>query len=811
MSFYKEVPGRQTTLESTLKFDTTPTEGSTNPVTSDGVKSAIDGAVGDATAALQDQIDDIAEKAGSGYIPKGEATVATLNGLSGQENGDLYTMTDAGTLTDGSLAVSAGDTVAWDEANSVWYKAMDYAPRQYGTNEVHNLATTITAFRTGDVILVDGPSGTAKMAKDDLLRVTAEEPVSAIINAVNSYTETLSPAQPSWTSVDFERNYFVASEIYEYQISDASSFSFDVYGWEEGSNSPEQFAHAITSEEGLLVIPKTYVKIRFFDVNGNTGFSVTLTKKSINESVEDAEKSAKDFAFSITENAIYPYTETRSPAKPTWTDVDFERNYFFKDEEYEFEISNASNFAFDVYGWEEGSNSPEKFYDKLISVKGTIVIPKTYVKIRFFDTKSNTGFSVTLTKKGVEEELNLVRSNGYVEITSTTRTAEQPVSLKKGQRIAYKVTLDGSNQSTSNVSCYVKELGTSNYVQLTFPRLKGVEYYDTIPCDASSIRFYNGRNYSVGGQYRIVGTQERCNEFEYKFAVKPLKILIIGDSYSADQQNYRQYLQQFLPKGTSIITLATTGASVKDKYQDKVTYPYTSRPNENDSSGNLNTFACQIEKLERLMLGQDLDVGEQAIYQTPESYPDVILIAGGMNDTYDASETTYYDQFRKFVSGVYVKRNSSEPTASLDSCFVVPPLSEVDQTTFAGAYRYLVEKLWTKFPRAEIFCTTRSGLGFWRTQSPEYWNKIVQQQKFVFELCGVNQINWHRETNISCIRNYPPGSGTMADPYMWSASNGEDFCDNKDGMHPNVLGARKIAQYTANKILSTYFMWNLGT
>ena len=128
MSFYKEVPGRQTTLESTLKFDLAPTAGSTNPVTSDGVKSAIDGAVGDAAAALQEQIDDIAEKAGSGYTPKGPASVATLNALSGQENGWLYTMTNAGTLTDGSLAVTAGDTVAWDETNSVWYKAMDYAP-----------------------------------------------------------------------------------------------------------------------------------------------------------------------------------------------------------------------------------------------------------------------------------------------------------------------------------------------------------------------------------------------------------------------------------------------------------------------------------------------------------------------------------------------------------------------------------------------------------------------------------------------------------------------------------------------------------
>ena len=46
MSFYKEVPGRKTTLESTLKFDTEPKAGSTNPVTSDGTfantKKAVD-------------------------------------------------------------------------------------------------------------------------------------------------------------------------------------------------------------------------------------------------------------------------------------------------------------------------------------------------------------------------------------------------------------------------------------------------------------------------------------------------------------------------------------------------------------------------------------------------------------------------------------------------------------------------------------------------------------------------------------------------------------------------------------------------
>ena len=39
---------------------------------------------------------------------------------------------------------------------------------------IKDWATTITAFRTGDVIPVDGPDGTAKMSKDDLLRETAE-------------------------------------------------------------------------------------------------------------------------------------------------------------------------------------------------------------------------------------------------------------------------------------------------------------------------------------------------------------------------------------------------------------------------------------------------------------------------------------------------------------------------------------------------------------------------------------------------------------------------------------------------------------
>lgn len=42
------------------------------------------------------------------------------------------------------------------------------------SKRIKDWATSITAFRTGDVIPVDGPSGTAKMPKDDLLRETSQ-------------------------------------------------------------------------------------------------------------------------------------------------------------------------------------------------------------------------------------------------------------------------------------------------------------------------------------------------------------------------------------------------------------------------------------------------------------------------------------------------------------------------------------------------------------------------------------------------------------------------------------------------------------
>ena len=76
------------------------------------------------------------------------------------------------TATDADLTDS--EYMAVDNASAYTRKITVASFATWVLGRIKSLATSITSFRTGDVIPVDGPSGTAKMSKDDLLRVTAE-------------------------------------------------------------------------------------------------------------------------------------------------------------------------------------------------------------------------------------------------------------------------------------------------------------------------------------------------------------------------------------------------------------------------------------------------------------------------------------------------------------------------------------------------------------------------------------------------------------------------------------------------------------
>lgn len=82
-----------------LTFDTTPTESSSNPVTSAGVKSYVDSAV----TGL--------------YKYRGSVNTAYINALQNPSNGDVYNINASGTITNGEggqpMSVLAGDNVAF--------------------------------------------------------------------------------------------------------------------------------------------------------------------------------------------------------------------------------------------------------------------------------------------------------------------------------------------------------------------------------------------------------------------------------------------------------------------------------------------------------------------------------------------------------------------------------------------------------------------------------------------------------------------------------------------------------------------------
>lgn len=197
------------------------------------------------------------------------------------------------------------------------------------------------------------------------------------------------------------------------------------------------------------------------------------------------------------------------------------------------------------------------------------------------------------------------------------------------------------------------------------------------------------------------------------------------------------------------------------------------------------------------MQGTDLDPDEVQIYTSESEYPNIIIIEGGMNDTYDneEKEQTYFSQFEKKVDNVYIKQKSTSELTQ-GSCYIKTPIEETDRTCFAGAYRYIVEELLNIFPKAQIFITTASGLGYWNNSVVERRYRTAEQQRKCANLCAANIIDWSADGQISAILTHPQGSGTQEDPYIWGQCALPN-ADSGDLMHPNIKGGKKYGHLAA--------------
>ena len=272
-------------------------------------------------------------------------------------------------------------------------------------------------------------------------------------------------------------------------------------------------------------------------------------------------------------------------------------------------------------------------------------------------------------------------------------------------------------------------------------------------------------------------------------------VLIIGDSYS-EMGKWVNQMKSMIDVGT-IVNLGVSSASIKDKYRDRTTYPYDSRPVTNDTrGGNVNTFGSQIEKLKRLMAGVDLDANENKIYTTEDEYPDIIFIQGGANDSIDESTDNYEDQIYTIVSA-YIKRKS-ESTAAKQYVRVPTDYEDTDRTNFAGAMRYLYGVLHEMFPNALIFFITPAGLNY--MAGGNYLQFIRGDQiSMAARLLCTPVIDWTTNGRLTFCDNVLVGSGTQSDPYI-SDYAGEY---SLDALHPNDAGARLLAMEVV-KVLRDY-------
>jgi lysophospholipase L1-like esterase len=237
------------------------------------------------------------------------------------------------------------------------------------------------------------------------------------------------------------------------------------------------------------------------------------------------------------------------------------------------------------------------------------------------------------------------------------------------------------------------------------------------------------------------------------------KMLIIGDSY-CQQRRWINSLEQL--SKVEVVNLGVTSASMRDHFEDRVTYPYSKNPVQADCSGNSNTLGCQIVKLHRLLSGQNLLSGEQSLQGWQ---PDIILVEGGGNDFADepAVEAQYENHIRNDI-----------------------------RTSFAGSLAFLTNDLKTTFPNAKIFIVVSAGLYYGHTDKPfEYMEKARQQRKAA-KMLGYPTINWDKDGRLSFIYNNSAGTGngSKSNPYRYNQPTDETI----DLLHPNDYGAQFLAE-----------------
>lgn len=271
-----------------------------------------------------------------------------------------------------------------------------------------------------------------------------------------------------------------------------------------------------------------------------------------------------------------------------------------------------------------------------------------------------------------------------------------------------------------------------------------VDYKLTIPSEAKYVLINNRK---PSGELRI---KEYSNGYVAKKVkempinlYKDKNILLLGDSITQLGMGERGWVRYFSQKTypKRVDNVAVIGARMRDR--TNTVYDGNPLFNGEDSNEN-NVIGNQVQKI----------INNRSDYL--DDY-DFIFICAGTNDYNNVHELTYTEVDSAYYNGTELKA-----------------LEDVDRHTWAGATRYIVEKLRELFPSAIIVFNTPI-------------NRIDDNScRRIFE---------HTEIIRKCSEIT---STLLCDVNHCGIVMYDDTDFNNDGLHPSIQGAKKIGNYVAD-------------
>ena len=329
--------------------------------------------------------------------------------------------------------------------------------------------TSITAFRTGDVLPVDGLSGTAKMSKDDLLRVTAENTAASGLLPKFDITDKLN------LSVFGEHRIKVGDSVSTADTFAAKNVSGNIsVGYSTGSETRIVYWDISALPEGDYEFEADYS-------NSNTK-NVWLT---VSETYNGANDGAFKFLSSTTGTIRASFKKTSTRKFIRFYSVDFQQGQSLV----------LSRFCFvSVKSLESRTTSLEEETDAISEAMG--------MSFQDFTTLENTdpsGTKVTITGRTLSVERLSSRNTAYISMA----LGEE---LHEGK--TYTLELEYTNNASTIVYLSSSTTRTGDWIQgygqKLLPNTTGKIVFDYLVTSKTKyIRFISGDFNQVGSKFSV--------------------------------------------------------------------------------------------------------------------------------------------------------------------------------------------------------------------------------------------------------------------------------------------------------------------